>query len=285
MTGAFCKTKGEFDMPESVSRPFARKIYMPFTLIELLIVVAVMIILISLLMPALFGARKAAKSIVCVSNLKQIGIASIAYTIDNNDWVVQRAGSPSVNVNGIYFPPNCVTYLAQYMGGSSEYSDITTSWVSANKYDIAISRWHMKMWRCSACVRPIDGGSSPHPFGTCYGMNYQLSYLGNPSWVVQATYYGSMPRRMSGINVRTYVFSDDTTNLTYHNSGPAGRIVGDLNSFGNPGLSCWAVEGTLPSAHPGVSMKFLIIDGAVESFNASSCKAAFSQSGNRIIPY
>jgi prepilin-type N-terminal cleavage/methylation domain-containing protein len=57
-----------------------------FTLVELLVVVAVIGVLVSLLMPALAAARERAKSIKCLGNVRQIGLGAIAYATDSDGW-------------------------------------------------------------------------------------------------------------------------------------------------------------------------------------------------------
>src|SRR5215218_2475263 len=66
-----------------------------FTLVELLVVIGVIAGLIAILLPALARAREAARTVACASNIRQIGIATLAYA--------QRSGGylpiPTADVN------------------------------------------------------------------------------------------------------------------------------------------------------------------------------------------
>lgn len=85
-----------------------------FTLIELLIVIAIIAILAAMLLPVLNKAREIAKSISCVSNLKQVGMAMQSYTNDYNGYFQHYHGAfkNARNYSGI-------PRLSPYLGGPS----------------------------------------------------------------------------------------------------------------------------------------------------------------------
>jgi prepilin-type N-terminal cleavage/methylation domain-containing protein/prepilin-type processing-associated H-X9-DG protein len=58
-----------------------------FTLIELLVVISIIALLVSILLPALNGAREQAKIAVCSVQLKQMGLAVYQYGSDNKDAI------------------------------------------------------------------------------------------------------------------------------------------------------------------------------------------------------
>jgi prepilin-type N-terminal cleavage/methylation domain-containing protein len=70
-----------------------------FTLIELLVVIAIIAILASMLLPALAKAKTKAQGIVCLGNMKQLGISWTMYTHDFNDRVPPNPGLTAMDAN------------------------------------------------------------------------------------------------------------------------------------------------------------------------------------------
>lgn len=75
-----------------------------FTLIELLVVVAIIAVLAAMLLPALQGAKESAKAAQCMSNLRQVGIAALAYASDWADHSPNWGNSAVVIANPSKYP-------------------------------------------------------------------------------------------------------------------------------------------------------------------------------------
>ncbi|MEA2710767.1 MAG: hypothetical protein QOF78_3368 [Phycisphaerales bacterium] len=59
-----------------------------FTLVELLVVIGIIAVLIGMLLPVLAGARRAAETAQCLSNLRQIGQGFATYSSEHLGWCV-----------------------------------------------------------------------------------------------------------------------------------------------------------------------------------------------------
>ena len=77
-----------------------------FTLIELLVVIAIIAILAAILFPVFAQAKAAAKQTTCLSNQRQIGIATMMYASDYDDrYMAWAALSPPINGGNTNFMP------------------------------------------------------------------------------------------------------------------------------------------------------------------------------------
>jgi prepilin-type N-terminal cleavage/methylation domain-containing protein len=71
-----------------------------FTLIELLVVIAVIAVLVGILMPALGKARETGWKAVCLSNMREVAIASFNYAHDNQEQVWNKESWARVTIPG-----------------------------------------------------------------------------------------------------------------------------------------------------------------------------------------
>jgi prepilin-type N-terminal cleavage/methylation domain-containing protein len=114
-----------------------------FTLIELLVVIAIIAILAAILFPVFAKAREKARQAVCISNLKQFGLAFAQYTQDNdsgypntNDpylWVGQRFRWPIMPYLGAGQKQAAGAYTMQ--SGTPSILICPSDSISASVYD------------------------------------------------------------------------------------------------------------------------------------------------------
>ena len=107
-----------------------------FTLIELLVVIAIIAILAALLLPALASAKQKAKSVQCLNNMRQWGLAFHMYADDNQDFVpdegnvgagINDPGSATSTDNLDYAWYNCVAPTISQPRLVNLYGGFTTS--------------------------------------------------------------------------------------------------------------------------------------------------------------
>jgi len=131
-----------------------------FTLVELLVVISIIGLLAGLAVPAINGGLKSAKAGACLSNLHQIGVATMAYAADNSFKL------PNADGDGGIWPVKLATFIST--GTKSKKS----------------------IFVCPGCEKPVQEGSDT-TVAVTYGMHNGLMPKGgtasNITSVVRST--------------------------------------------------------------------------------------------------
>lgn len=143
-----------------------------FTLIELLIVIGIMAALAAILFPVFFSIRAKGRQTVCVSNLRQLGIAVFQYAGDYDDYY-PYGGDPSD--------------LATNSWNGSEFASQIDTMKARNAYLPNVMSAFVKdkeLWHCPADIGFDETGINEniplnaHPSGfAAYGMSYAYTTL------------------------------------------------------------------------------------------------------------
>jgi prepilin-type N-terminal cleavage/methylation domain-containing protein/prepilin-type processing-associated H-X9-DG protein len=109
-----------------------------FTLIELLVVIAIIAILAALLLPALSAAKVKAQSLKCLSNMKQLQLASILYAGDNSDSLPPNEGHTSTSGGIIGLGPSEADWVAGAFGPFGSSNAGSPQGVETNQYCLGV---------------------------------------------------------------------------------------------------------------------------------------------------
>jgi prepilin-type processing-associated H-X9-DG protein/prepilin-type N-terminal cleavage/methylation domain-containing protein len=152
-----------------------------FTLIEVLVVIAIIGVLVALVMPAVAAARAAAQNAQCQNNLRQLGLAIIQYQTQTGAYPQYRAEYPPItNAYGVY-RPRWQWIMAGQLGGWAQNPDVITAAGTADTTYTSVPLDN-KTFVCPSLDSSYTSPGNPIPDAASirngsYGYNF--GYLGN----------------------------------------------------------------------------------------------------------
>lgn len=134
-----------------------------FSLIELLVVVAIIAVLAAILMPAMATVRSAAMRLACANNMRQVGVAALAYAGEHDSglapsWLSSQHVPPAWHapVNSYYMYWGG-PLLGQYVSGYEDASGEQLNWLPTSIFKCPLDRRTMdnRGWETSIGMSTI----------------------------------------------------------------------------------------------------------------------------------
>jgi prepilin-type N-terminal cleavage/methylation domain-containing protein/prepilin-type processing-associated H-X9-DG protein len=211
----------ESNMAASMTRK--RAVRRGFTLIELLVVVAIIAVLMAILLPSLARAREQAKAVVCGSQERQIGLAILMYTSQNDGMLPATSdGGAGVNIWCVN-SPNYPTWLRdmtiQLGSTTSNYKgqriticpSYKALWSGSGNYGLNYLIFHYKSGWCNTPYTKITALANPGATAFLADVYYEgLNSLDDRQYIIGPPYVTSPP-----------------PNLHYRHNGALNLLWGD----------------------------------------------------------
>lgn len=214
-----------------------------FTLIEVLVVVAIIGILASMLLPSLGDARQKSKLAVCKNNLKQNGFGLYLYLDDNDDSLMHVEIDQGYNAFDVW--------MASYLGtGASSYCPNVFDLYSGPLNSFSITSLD------PPAIQFADDDRYDYKGLRVYSPNNMMSDKPATDWRSQ---FGIMKRTTTGPHLKIGDVANDTIAIveTYYND-PNTEY---LQAWGGQGYP--EIRGVQMGFHQNKGANYLQIDGAV----------------------